>query len=59
MLWPYSLKAFAEQFNVINLDYDGITPMEKCSGQQHTLILKITTHGSIQFMSWMQYYKAI
>ena len=29
MLWPYSLKAFAEQFNVIKVDYYGITPMEK------------------------------
>ena len=27
--------------------------------QQQTFILKITTHGDVQFMSWMQYFKAI
>ena len=40
MLWPYSLKAFAEQFNVIKVDYDGITPIEKFSGTKTDLTLK-------------------
>ena len=40
MLWPYSLKAFAEQFNVIKVDYDGITPMEKFSGTTTYINLK-------------------
>ena len=32
MLCPYALKAFAEQLNVLKVDDDGITPMEKFSG---------------------------
>ena len=29
ILWTHSLKAFIEQLNVIKVDDDGITPMEK------------------------------
>ena len=32
MLWTYALKAFSEQLNVLKVDDDGITPMEKFSG---------------------------
>ena len=32
ILWPYALKEFSEQLNVIKVDNDGITPMEKFEG---------------------------
>ena len=32
MLWTYELKAFEEKLNVLKLDDDEITPMEKFSG---------------------------
>ena len=32
ILWPYSLKDFAEKLNVPYVDYDGINPMEKFAG---------------------------
>ena len=32
MLWIYTLKSFSVQLNVLKVDYDGITPMEKFSG---------------------------
>ena len=32
LLCPYLLKAFAEQLNVLNVDGDRVTPLEKFSG---------------------------
>ena len=57
MLWPYALMAFTEQLNVLKVDYDEITPMEKFAVTTTDVSLKITTHGDVQFMSWMQYSK--
>ena len=53
MLWHYALKAFAEQLNVLKVDYDVITPIEKFIGTTSDITHKITTSGSVQFMSWM------
>ena len=40
MLWPYSLKVFAEQLNVLKVDDNEITPMEKFSGTTTDIYLK-------------------
>ena len=55
ILWPYELKAFAEQLNELKLVGDGINPMDKFSGTTTDITLKITTHGAVQFMSLMKY----
>ena len=59
MLWTYALKVFSENLNVLKLDGDGITPMEKFSGATIDITLKIATCGDVRFMSWMQCYKAV
>ena len=59
ILWPYELKAFGEQLNVLKLDDNGITPMENFSVTTTDITIKITTHGYVQFMSWIKYSKAI
>ena len=41
MLWTYALKAFSEQLNILKVDYDGITPMEKFAGTTTNIYLKI------------------
>ena len=51
MLCPYALKAFLEQLNELKLDGGVIHPWRIFQAQQHTLLLKITTPGAIQFMS--------
>ena len=53
MLWPYEMKNFSEQLNVLKVNDDGITPMENFAGTITDINLKITTHGSVQFMSWI------
>ena len=40
MLWPYALKAFAEQLNILKVDDNGITPMEKFEGTTTDIALK-------------------
>ena len=40
MLWTYALKAFAEKLNVLKVDDDRITPMEKFGGTTTYIILK-------------------
>ena len=55
MLWPYALKEFSEQLNELKAVDDGITSMEKFSVTKNTLLLKATTHGNFQFMSWIKY----
>ena len=40
MLWPYKLKDFSEQLNVLKVDNNGITPMEKFSGTTTDINLK-------------------
>ena len=40
MLWPYELKDYVEQLNVLKLDYDGITPMENSTGTTTDITLK-------------------
>ena len=40
MLWTYELKAFEEKLNVLKLDDDEITPMEKFSGTTTDISLK-------------------
>ena len=37
---------------------DGITPMENFSDTKTDIIIKKTIYESIQFMSWMEGYKA-
>ena len=59
MIWTYSLKAFAEKLNVLKVDDDGITPMEMIAATKLTFILKTTTHGDVQFMSWIKDFKTI
>ena len=59
MLWKYALKDFAEKLNVLKVDDDVITPMENFSGTTTEITLKITTHGAVQFMSWIQGNKEI
>ena len=59
MLWPYALKDFAEQFNLLKVDDDRITLMENFAGTTRYITLKTTTYGAVQFMSWVQYFKAI
>ena len=58
MLWPYVLRFFVEKLNKLKVYGDVATLIENFSGTKIDITLKITTHGSIQFMSWMQYYKA-
>ena len=52
-------EAFAEQLNLFKVGGYGINPMEKFSGTTADITLKITTHGAVQFMSWIQYCRAI
>ena len=40
MLCPYALKVFAEQLNVLNVDCDGITPMENVLGTTPDITIK-------------------
>ena len=40
MLWPCSLKAFAKQLNVLNMDGAGFTPMENFSGTTTDITIK-------------------
>ena len=40
MVWPYALKAFSEQLNVINVDDDGITPIGDFAGTAIDITLK-------------------
>ena len=40
MLCLYELKAFAEKFNGLNVDFGGINPMEKFSGTTTDITLK-------------------
>ena len=42
ILWPYALKDFLEQLNVIKVDDDGITPTENFSGT--TIDINIKNH---------------
>ena len=57
---PSTLKEFEEQLNELKVDDDGFTPMEKFAGNKSeiNLLSKITIHGAVQFVSWMQDYKA-
>ena len=32
LLWRYALKDFVEQLNLLEVNYDGINPMEKFAG---------------------------
>ena len=59
MIWPYALKGFEEQLNVLKVDDDSITLMEKFTKKKAYITLKNTTNGAVQFMSWMKYYNAI
>ena len=36
----------------------GLHPWRSFKAQQQSLLPKITTHGDVQFMSWMQDFKA-
>ena len=47
MLWTYALKDFSEQLNVLKVNADGITPMEKFTGTTTDINLKKTTHGDL------------
>ena len=59
MLWPYELKDFSDQLNELKVDDDVITPpMEKFAGTTLYITPKITTHGDVQFISLVQFYKA-
>ena len=40
MLWPYVLKAFAEELNLLKVGDDGITPMEKFSSTTTDISIK-------------------
>ena len=40
MLWTYVMNAFEEKFNIINVDDDGITLMEKFAGTTTYISLK-------------------
>ena len=59
ILWTYVLKVFSEQLNVVKVDGDGITPMKNFAGTTTEITLKIAIHEAVQFMSWMQDFKAI
>ena len=59
MLWTYALKTFTGKFNALKVDDDRTNPMEKFVGTTIDTTHKMTTHGAFQFMSWIQYYKAI
>ena len=59
MLWPYALKDFSEQWNVLKVDDDGITPMEKFSGTTADIFPKNHHTWGCPFMSWMHNYKEI
>ena len=37
----------------------GLLPWRSFQAQHQIFPLKITIHGVVQFMSWMQYYKAV
>ena len=54
ILWNYALKSFVEQLNVLKVGDYGITPTEKFVIKKQILILKITTHGAVQFMNYMK-----
>ena len=41
MLWPYALKEFAETFNVIKVNDDGINPMGNFTGTTTDIYIKI------------------
>ena len=41
LLCPYTLKYFADQLNVIKVDNDGLTPMEKFEGTATDITIKI------------------
>ena len=45
ILWPSELKAFSEQLNVLKVENDRITTMEKFAGTKTDISLKTTTHG--------------
>ena len=57
MLCTYVMKAFVEQLNWLKVDDDGITPMNKFVSKTIDIMLKNTTHGAAQFMSWVQDWK--
>ena len=59
MLWTYALKSFAEQLNVLKVDDYGINPMDKFVGTTTDITIKITTHGAVQFMYYMEDCKEI
>ena len=59
MLFPYSQKNFSEQFNEFIVDDYGIIIMEKFAETITDANIKITTHGAVQFMSWVQYWKVL
>ena len=59
ILWTYALKAFVEKINVIKVNGYRITPIENFVVTTTAISIKITTHGSVQFMSWMKYCKEI
>ena len=40
MFWPYELKAFAEQLNVLKVEDDGFIPMQNFSGTTTDINLK-------------------
>ena len=40
MLWPYALKAFVEHLNVLKVNDDVITPMDKFAGTTTDISLK-------------------
>ena len=40
MLLPYALKNFSEELNILKVDDNGITPMEKFSGTKPNINLK-------------------
>ena len=40
MLWAYALKDFSEKLNVLKVDDDGITPMEKFAGTTTDITIK-------------------
>ena len=59
MLWTYGLKEFSKQLNVTKVEYDGINTCRSFQAQKQILLFKITTHGAVQFMSYIKYYKVI
>ena len=53
MFWPYAVKTFVEQLNEHKVDNDGISLMEKFSVKTTGITIKISTHGAVQFLSWI------